>query len=82
MLPKAIGGERMNRVRQYRLAAGMTQDALARAARCTTQTIYNIERRGSTPRLGLALRIAQVLDAPLEDVFPPEGNAEESEESA
>ncbi|WP_374712966.1 helix-turn-helix transcriptional regulator [Symbiobacterium terraclitae] len=70
----------MNRVRQLRLAAGLTQAALAKAAGCTEQAIYYIEHNKRNPSLALAQRIARAVGAPVHVVFPAEPVDDESPE--
>jgi putative transcriptional regulator len=47
----------------------MTQEALARLAGCTRQTINAIEASKYGPSLELAFRIARVFGVGVEDVF-------------
>jgi putative transcriptional regulator len=56
----------------------MTQDALARAAGVTRQTIISLEAGRYAPSLELAMRLALVFGRPVDDVFfwrtPPVGD--------
>ena len=63
-----------NQIRRMRFEHGeMTQQALAEHAACTRQTIVYLERGRYVPSLLLALRIAAVFDAKVEEVFQFEG---------
>jgi putative transcriptional regulator len=61
--------ELRNRLREYRLERGLTQEALASTVRVTRQTIIAIEKGGYTPSVRLALELAHSLEAPIEDLF-------------
>lgn len=56
-------------VRRYREEAGLSQEALARKVDVSRQTIVNIERGASEPRVLLALAIAVVLGVAVKDLF-------------
>ena len=59
-----------NQIRRMRFEHGeMTQQALAERAGCTRQTIIVLEQGRYVPSLLLALRIATVFDAKVEEVF-------------
>ena len=59
-----------NRIRTLRFEHGeMTQQALADQVECSRQTIVLLEQGRYVPSLVLAMRIAQVFDAKVEDVF-------------
>jgi putative transcriptional regulator len=59
-----------NQIRRMRFAHGeMTQQALAERAGCTRQTIIVLEQGRYVPSLLLAMRIAAVFDATVEEVF-------------
>ena len=58
-----------NRVRDLRKKAGLTQRALAQAAKTSQQQIQRIET-GQTANVALALRISKALGSDLEFVFP------------
>lgn len=58
-----------NRVQQLRAQAGGTQEALAKDAGVSRQTIIAIERGHYTPSVLLALRIAKHFKVPVEKVF-------------
>lgn len=56
-------------VRQYREQAGLSQEALARQLDVSRQTIANIERGLSEPRVLLALAIAAALGVAIQELF-------------
>lgn len=58
-----------NRLRDFRLRNGLTQEALADAVGVTRQTVIAIEKRRHAPSVTLALRLARALDVPLESLF-------------
>lgn len=59
-----------NRLKEYRrLRDDMTQQALAEAAGVSRQSIISIENGKYRPSVELALKLAQVLDARVEDLF-------------
>jgi putative transcriptional regulator len=59
-----------NTIRQLRFEHGeMTQQELADAAGCTRQTIIMLEQGRYVPSLALALKISEIFDTPVEDIF-------------
>lgn len=59
-----------NHIRRLRFEHGeMTQEALARAAGVTRQTIIALEASKYAPSLELAFRLARALGVGIEDVF-------------
>ena len=59
-----------NQIRLHRVRAGdMTQQELADRIGATRQTIISIEKGKYNPSVGLALRIAKVLGASIEELF-------------
>ena len=58
-----------NRIRELRKAAGLRQEDLARLLGVTRQTIHAIENNKYDPTLGLAMRLARLLGAPVEEIF-------------
>jgi len=62
-----------NRVKEYRLARGFTQEDLARAAGVSRQSINAIERNRYVPSLPLALRFAQIFECSTDELFTLEG---------
>lgn len=66
-MPKA---EIRNQIRRLRFEHGeMTQQALAEQVGCSRQTIVLLEQERYVPSLVLAMRIAGVFGAAVEDVF-------------
>lgn len=62
-----------NRVRVARAERSLSQTELAEAAGVSRQTISSIETGQYVPSTLLALRIAQVLEVPVADLFWIEG---------
>ena len=58
-----------NRIRELRKAAGLRQGDLARLLGVTRQTIHAIENNKYDPTLSLAMRLARLLGAPVEEIF-------------
>lgn len=58
-----------NDVKALRKARSLRQEDLAAECGVTRQTIIAVENDRYDPSLHLAMRIAQVLGAPVEDIF-------------
>lgn len=58
-----------NRLKDYRTARSLTQADLAVMAQVSRKTINTIENEVFVPSTTLALKLAQVLDARVEDLF-------------
>ena len=58
-----------SRLEEWRVERGLTRQELADAVSVHYQTIGYLERGEYSPSLALALQIATVLDAPLEQIF-------------
>ena len=58
-----------NRLREYRLERGLTQETLAERVGVTRQTIIAIEKGGYTPSVKLALELARTLETAIDKVF-------------
>lgn len=56
-------------VKEARERQGLSQEALARKLGVSRQTIVNIERGSSEPKVLLAIAIAAVLGASIQDLF-------------
>lgn len=56
-------------VREYRIKAGFSQEALARELGVSRQTVVNVERGANEPKVLLALALAAILGAALGDLF-------------
>ena len=59
----------VNRVRERRVQAGMSQAELAAAVGVSRQTVISIENGRYLPSLPLAFRIARFFDMPVEKMF-------------
>lgn len=62
-----------NRLREQRARLGLNQQQLGQLVGASRQTISLIERGDYHPSVLLALRIARVFGAPLEEIFFLEG---------
>ena len=65
-----------NRLREYRARTRLTQAELGEAAEVSRRTINNVENGIFVPSTELALRLAKVLGATVEELFflePPDG---------
>lgn len=58
-----------NRLKELRARLDLTQEELAQRVGVTRQTIIAIEGKRYNPSALLALKIAEVFDLPLEEVF-------------
>jgi putative transcriptional regulator len=58
-----------NRLKELRARHDLTQEALAEKVGVSRQSIISIEKGRYSPSVVLALRIAQVLQVPLEQAF-------------
>jgi putative transcriptional regulator len=58
-----------SRVRQVRQAAGLSQEALARAVGVSRQTINAIETGRYDPSLRLAVHLARYFESTVEEMF-------------
>jgi putative transcriptional regulator len=64
-----MGEEVFNRIKDYRMQRGLTQDELAQAVGVSRQSIISIERGRYTPSLYLALRFAQFFQCSTDELF-------------
>ena len=60
-------------VREHRIRTGLSQEGLARLLGVSRQTVVNIERGESEPRVFLALALAGVLGVAVGDLFRSKG---------
>jgi putative transcriptional regulator len=67
------GVDVQNKVRDLRIATGMSQGELAAARRVSRQTIQSIEVGRYLPSLPLAITIARYFRRPVEEIFDPCG---------
>lgn len=58
-----------NNVQALRSGNGLTQEALAAKVGVSRQTIIAVERGNYTPSVLLAIKIAQIFDQQVEEVF-------------
>jgi putative transcriptional regulator len=64
-----MDGSVRNRVREYRLRHGLTQEELAQSVDVSRQSINSIERGRYTPSLALALRFAREFNCSTDELF-------------
>ena len=64
-----MGEDVSNRVKDFRVRQGLTQDELAQAVGVSRQSIISIERGRYTPSLYLALRFAQFFRCSTDELF-------------
>ena len=58
-----------NRVKELRIAAGMTQQQLAERVHASSRTIISLEKEQYNPSLLLAYRIAEVFQTSVEELY-------------
>ena len=58
-----------NRLKEYRAALNVNQQELGRLAGVSRQTISLIERGDYSPSVTLALKLAKICSAKVEDIF-------------
>ena len=58
-----------NRLKEYRANIDVNQTEMGKLVGVSRQTISQIERGDYSPSVTLALKIAKVLDAKVEDIF-------------
>lgn len=58
-----------NNIRLKRAEYNLTQSELGSKVNVTRQTIAFIEKGEFTPSVGLALKLAEALDTPIQDLF-------------
>ncbi|MBI3981964.1 MAG: helix-turn-helix transcriptional regulator [Gemmatimonadetes bacterium] len=61
--------ELRNRLKDFRVARGLTQEGLARAVGVTRQTIIAIEKEKFVPSTRLALQLARALNVAFGELF-------------
>ena len=59
----------INRVKDYRKGANLTQEDLATMTGVSRQTIISIEKNKFVPGLDIAMRIAESLKTPINKLF-------------
>jgi putative transcriptional regulator len=68
-----------NKVREYRLKKGMTQQQLADAVHVSTRTIISLEQGRYNPSIMLAYRLAVEFGTTIEDLYCLEENKKEED---
>lgn len=58
-----------NHLKEYRAKLGVNQQEMGSLAGVSRQTISQIERGDYSPSVTLALKIAKICDATVEDIF-------------
>jgi putative transcriptional regulator len=58
-----------NKVLEFRTKQGLTQEDVAHSVGVTRQTVIAIEKGNYVPSVLLALKIARLFKAPVEDIF-------------
>ncbi len=66
-----------NRLKEYRARLSVNQQELGALVGTSRQTISQIERGDYSPSVTLALKIAKVCDAKVEDIFEYEEDEED-----
>ena len=67
-----IGGEKMplyNHLKEFRARINVNQQEMGKLVGVSRQTISQIERGDYSPSVTLAIKIAKVFDAKVEDIF-------------
>ena len=59
----------VNRVKDFRMGGGLTQEELANRAGVSRQTIISIEKNKFIPGLDVALKISTSLNTPINKLF-------------
>ena len=60
----------LNAIKVLRSTMGLTQDQLAKKINVTRARLEQIENSKREPRLGEAQRLAKILGASIEEIFP------------
>lgn len=69
-----------NRLKEYRARLSVNQQEMGALVGTSRQTISQIERGDYSPSVTLALKIAKVCDAKVEDIFVYEEDEEDGED--
>ena len=67
-----------NRLKEHRARLGVNQQEMGRLAGVSRQTISQIERGDYSPSVTLALKIAKICNATVEDIFTYEEGEEQN----
>ncbi len=68
-----------NRLKEYRARLGVNQQEMGALVQVSRQTISQIERGDYSPSVTLALKIARVCNATVEDIFIYEEDGQNEE---
>ena len=69
-----------NRLKEYRAATGLNQSDFGKKVGVSRQTISQIEQGECSPSVTLALKIARLCNARVEDIFIYEEDCEKSQD--
>lgn len=69
-----------NHLKEYRVRLGVNQQQMGQLVKTSRQTISQIERGDYSPSVTLALKIAKICDAKVEDIFEYEEDPDETGE--
>lgn len=61
-----------NRIKELRKARGLRQEDFARLLGVSRQTVVAMENNKYDPTLALAMRVARLLELPVESIFFPD----------
>ena len=68
-----------NKLKEYRAIIGVNQTRMGELVGVSRQTISQIERGDYSPSVTLALKIAKICNAKVEDIFSYEETAEDDD---
>ena len=68
-----------NKLKEYRAIIGVNQTRMGELAGVSRQTISQIERGDYSPSVTLALKIAKICNAKVEDIFSYEDDEEDDD---
>ena len=68
-----------NKLKEYRAIIGVNQTRMGELAGVSRQTISQIERGAYSPSVTLALKIAKICNAKVEDIFSYEEDEEDDD---
>ena len=69
-----------NKLKEYRAIIGVNQTQMGELAGVSRQTISQIERGDYSPSVTLALKIAKICNAKVEDIFSYEEDEDEEDD--
>lgn len=68
-LTSCIGGNMKNKVREYRLSLGLTQQELADLVSVSSRTIISLEKEQYSPSLMLAYKLSLIFKTSVEELY-------------